>query len=118
MLGKIGTISNLDIDSNETIAEIDVSGFPVLWIRFTVAVASLTAFSVAFRLTGTDPYFTIASASGDFTTPEGPILGASGDLTGAAAGSHWLKLDVAGIQTVRLQGAGSSSTVVGVYRKG
>ena len=118
MLGKYGRISNIDVDSLETLAEINVDGCSVLWARFTVGVAVLSAFHVDFRLAGQDDYFNIADAAGDYTSPAGPILGASGDLTSAALGSHWIKLDVQGLHTVRLRAAGTSSTVAGTYSKG
>ncbi len=62
-------------------------------------------------------YLTIASAAGDYTAPEGPILGASGDLTIAAFGAtvHWLKLNVKAVHDVRIKAAGTSSTITGHF---
>ena len=110
-----GTISNLDVDALETLVEIDVTYAKVLYVQFTVAVASLTDFNVDYRAHVSGTYFNVASVAGDYTTPNAPVLKASGDLTASAAGSHWLKLDVEGVESVRLQAAGTSSTVVGYW---
>lgn len=112
-----GTISNADIDTIEDVATIDVTGFTNLFISFLVGTATLTAFRVDFRVHSSGDWFNIASVGGDYTFPAGPMLGASGDLTVAASGStvHWLKLDVTGVQAVRLQAAGTSSTITGHY---
>lgn len=110
-----GAISNLDVDALETVATIDVANAAILYIQFTVAVASLTDFNVDYRADATGSYFTVASVAGDYTTPNAPVLKASGDLTAAAAGTHWLKLDVEGIESVRIQASGTSSTIVGSW---
>lgn len=110
-----GTISNIDVDTIENLAEIDCTGFSTLYVSFTTTVA-FTSFDVAFRVHASGTYFTIASTTADFSTPEGPILGVSGDLTLAnSTDTHWLKLDVTGIQGVRLRAASSSANVSGHY---
>lgn len=114
-----GTISNQDVDTAETIAEIPVRGAEVLFCSFVVdnATANLSAFTVEFRVSAAGGYFTVASAGSAYTTPTAPVLAASGDLTAAAKGStvHYLKLDVRGIESVRLKAAGTSSSVTGHY---
>lgn len=112
-----GAFSNTDVDTAETILEIQVRTIEELWIEFVVGTANLSAFTVALKVREDGNWFTVASAAGDYTTPEGPILGASGDLTVAASGAtvHWLKLDVRGVDAVRLQAAGTSSTVAGSF---
>lgn len=112
-----GTISNQDVDTAETIAEIPVRGAEVLFCSFVVGTANLSAFTVEYRVSAAGGYFTVASASSAYTTPTAPVLAASGDLTGAASGAtvHYLKLDVRGIESVRLKAAGTSSTVTGHY---
>jgi hypothetical protein len=110
-----GTITNADVDALESLAEIDCSGFKTLFVSFATTVA-LTEFTVEFRVHASGTYFTIASASADYTSLEGAVLGASGDLTTATnSGTHWIKLDVEGVQSVRLQAASSSASVTGHY---
>lgn len=112
-----GAISNADVDSLEDVLELITAGREILNISFVVGTANLSAFQVAFRYHESGDWVTIASATADYTTPEGPILGASGDLTGAAFGAtvHFLSLDVRGTQSVRFKAAGTSSTITGHY---
>ncbi len=113
-----GPFSNSDVDSSEDVL---IKGIPldasILWLTFVVGTANLSAFTVEFRVHEDGGWASIASAAADYTSPEGPILGASGDLTTAASGStvHFLKLDVIGVQTVRIKAAGTSSTITGHY---
>jgi hypothetical protein len=108
-----GTFSNSDVDALEQIAEIPVSNSRRLYLSFTTTV-SFTGFQVAFRAHASGAYFVIATAAFDYTSPTGPILGASGDLTTAGPGvTHWLTLDVEGIESVRLQAASTNAAVSG-----
>jgi len=70
---------------------------------------------VDYRAHSSGTYFNVASVAGDYTTPNAPVLKASGDLTIAGVASHWLKLDVVGVESVRLQAAGTSSSVTGFW---
>ena len=112
-----GIITNTDIDALEEIIIIPTKEFERLWISFVVGTAALSAFSVDFRVHPSGDWFAIANAAGDFTTPEGPVLGASGDLTSAAQGAtvHFLNLDVQAVESVRLRAAGTSSTIAGHF---
>jgi hypothetical protein len=110
-----GAISNADVDALETVAEIDCQGFTTCFITFSTTVA-LTDFTVDFRVHASGSYVNIATDAADYTSLEGPILGASGDLTAASSsGTHWLKLDVTGVQSVRIQAASTSANVTGHY---
>lgn len=112
-----GTFTNADVDSLETVLEVKVRGYEEMWLSFVVGGANLSDFNVDYRVHADGGYFTVASDAGDYTSPDGPILGASGDLTLAAAGAtvHWLRLSVKGVHDVRIQAAGTSSTVTGHY---
>lgn len=114
-----GIISNTDIDALEQIALIPVNGRERLNVEVTVGVASLTAFEVAYKPvdSASSSFFVVASVTTDFTTPDvnAAVRGASGDLTGAAAGQHWLVLDTHGVAQVRLRAAGTSSTISGSW---
>ena len=114
-----GYFENLDVDTIETLADIPVKGQETLFVSFVVdnSTANLSAFTAAFRVATGAGFFTIASTATDFTVPAGPVLGASGDLTTAAKGTtvHWLRLDVRGVEMVRLEAAGTSSSVVGYF---
>jgi hypothetical protein len=110
-----GTFSNADIDTIETVGEFHVRDNEEMWLSFVVGTANLSDFNVDFRAHIQGSYFTVASVTADYTSPEGPILGASSDLTQAASGAtvHWLKLNVKGVESVRIQAAGTSSTITG-----
>jgi hypothetical protein len=112
-----GLISNADIDSLEEVIVISTKEFERLWITFVVGAANLSAFSVDFRVHPAGDWVAIANVAADFTTPEGPVLGASGDLTTAAFGAtvHFVSLDVQAVESVRLRAAGTSSTIAGHF---
>jgi hypothetical protein len=94
------------------IAEINTAGFGRLYFAFTVADAALTAFEVRMRPSADGPQFTLGSVAADYTTPEGLILGASGDLTIAGtSGNHFVFLDVRGVHEIEIWAAGTSSVV-------
>ena len=113
-----GTFSNLDVDASEVVLEVIVREHRHMWVTFVVGVASFTAFVVAYQAYPGGAFVTVASATADYTTGidvDGPVRGASGDLTGAAAGTHWLALNLGGVHAVRLSAAGANTTVVGGY---
>lgn len=112
-----GTFSNSDVDALEDVITIHVRDNENLWLTFLVGTANLSAFEVSFRNHQTGEWIVIASVTADYTTPEGPVLGASGDLTVAASGStpHFINLVVKGVHDVRLRAAGTSSTITGTW---
>lgn len=118
MLVASGPISNADVDALESLVEITVMGAERLFVQFTVATASLSDFLVEAKASDGMGYSTMATATGDFTTPVFPILKASGDLNAAASGStvHWMMMDCAGLHTVKLSAAGTSSVIAGQWR--
>lgn len=118
-----GLIDNAAVGASlEQIALIAVNGRERLNIEFVVGGANLNAFEVGYQpsdSTSSD-FFVVANATANFTTPaaNAAVRGASGDLTGAAAGAtiHWLVLDTKGIATVRLRAStGTSGTVSGSW---
>ncbi len=58
------------------------------------------------------------SATGDFTSPAGLLVGASGDLTALAPGIGWFIMDVTGIYKVKLQAACAVAGGISVVRGG
>jgi hypothetical protein len=114
---RTGTLLNADIDTSEEVAVIDTVGYGVLAVSFLVGVADLSAFIIQGRVHPSGGWFNLAAAGADFTSPNDPILGASGDITTAADGAtvHWFKMDVLGLDAVRFMVAGTSSTITGHY---
>jgi hypothetical protein len=105
--------------SEGTLLEIaSLTGVRRLWASFSVTVHDLNAFAVQAKFHPSGPYVTVRSAAGDFTTPKGILIDASGDLTILAANATgWLDLDVTGMQAVRIQAksASATGTLVDVY---
>lgn len=110
-----GPFSNSDVDAAEDVVTLKVRDMEELFLSFVVGTANLSAFTVEYRVAPEGGWFTVASAAGDYTSPDGVILGASGDLTTAAAGStvHWLNLSVKAVHDIRIRAAGTSSTISG-----
>lgn len=102
------------------VATIYVRQQEVLWVSFVVGVAALSQFVVQGRVGAAGTFFTLASAAADFTAPpaNGVIIGASGDLTTAAGDSttaRWIKIDVKGLESIKLRAAGTASTITGAF---
>ena len=112
-----GAFSNSDVDTSEDVLILGVIGNTTCWLTFVVGTADLTGFAVEYNIHPEGGWMSIASAAVDYTTPEGVVLGTSGDLTIAAAGAtvHFLKLDVTGVSSIRITAAGTSSTITGHY---
>jgi len=92
----------------------------VLWVAFVVGVAALSQFVVQARVGAAGTFFTLASAAADYTAPpaNGAIVGASGDLTTAAGDGttvRWLKIDVKGLESIKIRAAGTASTITGTF---
>lgn len=116
MSAAYGTLAQTGIGTLTTVATLDCSEKKTLFITFTVGVA-LTAFTVEVSVAHTGDFFTLASVAADYLTPEGPVLGASGDLTTAAISTtHWLKLNVDGIKHVRFKASSTAGTLTGHYQ--
>ena len=87
-----------------------------LFVVLTVAVASLTNFTIAARPTQTysNTAVTLYSTSADFTSPTGLLIGCSGDLTTQAAGTGWFIMDVRGMYQVELYATSGGTATIAV----
>ena len=106
------------VTASATVAEINVRECTTVFISFVVGVANLSAFTVEYRMDpNSSQYALMASAAADYTSPRGPVIGASADLTTAAFGAtvQFLMLDVRGVYAVRIKAAGTASTITGYY---
>lgn len=108
---RYGKTTNADVTSIEEVVSIETQGFSRLYIDLTVATAALTDFQVDYKVLD-GSVFTVATSSGDFTTPTFPVLKASGNLNAAATGHSWLILDVLGVTSVSLKAASGTSASV------
>lgn len=100
------------------VAVIGVQGFEQLGFVVSnwVTGGDLDAFAVQYLFHPDGDYQTVASASGDYTTPNWPVLAASDDPTTLAGGSTaMIVLDVRGVYSVKITAsANTTSTVVGL----
>jgi hypothetical protein len=105
---------------NTTLLSLRVDGLERIFVQFTVATQALDAFIIQARCSADATATTIASAAGDYTSPTGLMIKASGDLTGvAAAGSGWFVMDVRGLFEVNvLASAAVDSAAVSIYAGG
>lgn len=86
-----------------TLAELDVSRFERILFQFDVATQALDAFLIQARAHTDANYRSLYSIVGDYTSPTGILVGASGDLTTvAASGNGWFILDCKGLDGLRI----------------
>lgn len=97
---------NYAVQSLSTIpvATILVNGRQTLTLSVKVETYALGGFEVWFKHSeDQDDWIRRASAAANYTTPNAPILNASGDLTIQAIGTGWLQIDTRGVYAVQLR---------------
>lgn len=91
--------------------EFNVDGIAEVGISIDVTVQALDAFSISGRMSPATAYQVLYNLAGDFTTPAGAVIDASGDLTTqAAASSGWVLLNVLGLYSLKVQASGGNAT--------
>lgn len=106
-----GVANAMDNSGVQDIFTLDVRGMSRLCVRLVVATNALAAIQISALVTPNDStYILLASASGDFTTAQDPMIRASADLTTLATGSGWFILNVTGLATVKIS---ANSSAVG-----
>ena len=121
---RLREASNLDVSvaasGNTTLLDVPVYGLERLFVQFDVATNALDAFLIRARASADATTTTLYSSAGDFTSPSGLLVGASGDLTTLAAGSSgWFIMDVRGLWDVTIQASASGgAAVVDIYAGG
>jgi hypothetical protein len=101
-----------------TLCTINVENYERLIAQIVVAGQALDAFQIQVQTNG--DFFSLYSTAADFTSPQGLLVGSSGDLTTQAVGTGWLILDVRGVSHVRLQASSGNvaGSTVSVYAGG
>jgi hypothetical protein len=102
---------------NTALLTISTAGLERLFVQISVATQALDAFLIQGRAASGASFVTLFSAAGDFTSPAGLMVDASGDLTTlAASGTGWFVMDVRGLYEVKLLASGAvDSAAVTVY---
>lgn len=80
---------------------------------------ALDAFRVSAKFHKDGNYVLLFSVAGDFTSPAGLVVDASGDLTTLAAGTTgWLVLDVLGLYKIKIEASSAvGATTVDIFSR-
>ena len=101
-----------------SVMNVQTRNYKRLFCLVTASVQAFDQFVVYAKPHAANSVFaTIASASGDFTSPTSPMLGASGNLTALSGATGWFYMDVEGIDTVKISlafGADNGTWVIDV----
>ena len=122
-MAHIGSGSNVTIVSDlvfTTVADITIQpGFANLWFDFDLtAGAALTAFNTDIKAHASGNWYTVASATSDYTTNiQAPIKAVEDNpVVLAKSGNTLIWMDVKGLDSVRFQAkAGASDAVISDY---
>ncbi len=95
---------------NTALLTIPVEDVKELGLTFVVAGFALDTFLVQGRTHPDAAFVTLYSAAGDFTSPTGLVIDASGDLTTQAVGTGWLILDTRPLYEVKILASSSSAS--------
>jgi len=122
-MAHIGSGSNVTIVSDlvfTTVADITIQpGFANLWFDFDLtADAALTAFNTDIKAHASGNWYTVASATSDYTTNiQAPIKAVEDNpVVLAKSGNTLIWMDVKGLDSVRFQAkAGASDAVISDY---
>lgn len=99
---------------NTTLLEVPTDNISFLGVSVAPVTNNLDAFVIQARMHANDTYQTIRSTAGQFTTPTGVMLDASGDMTTlAAAATGWFLLDVLPFHSIKIlaSATGGASSV-------
>ena len=121
VLRSSNTALSVAATGNTTLLDLDVKDIERVFVQIAPTVQALDAFVVQIQPHSDGAFSTIASAAGDFTTPTGLMVGASGDLTTlAAAATGWFILDTRGLARVKILASANAAgaATVSVYAGG
>lgn len=104
---------------NTTLCTLDVNFVERLCIEVAVATQNLDGFVIKGRMHSGGSYLTLFDAAGDYTSPVGILIGASGDLTALAAGATgWFILDCLGFDQIQLLASAVANNAAVTIRAG
>ena len=101
-----------------SLCHINVSGLDRIFVQITVATAALTGFAIKAKSNTDAAASTLYSTAGDFTTPVGLLVGASGDLTIQGVGVGWFIMDVSGLESIILTATSGGTATLAVEAGG
>lgn len=90
-----------------------------LFVQITVAAAALTGFAVKAKATkAAAASVTLFNAAGDYTSPFGLMVDASGDLTIQGIGSGWFCLNVGGLEEITIAATSGGTATIAIEAGG
>ena len=98
--------------------DIDVRGITRLFVQLSVTIAALTGFRIKARALASAGYVTLYSSTADYSTPQGLLVGCSGDLSSQAIGEGWFALDVSGLESVQLHATSGGTAFLAINAGG
>lgn len=104
-----------------SVMELNISALERIFIQVSVIGRALDQFQISFRSNSDAPYSLMLSSAANFTTPQGIVVGASGDLTALAASTTgWVIIDVQSFHDIKIEAssAHSDGSTVSVYLGG
>ena len=102
--------AELDNQTLTSVVEVQTRNYKRLFCLVTASAQAFDQFVVyAKPHSATTVYATIASTSGNFTSPIRPMLGASGNLTALDGATGWFYMDVEAIDEVDIKLAFASA---------
>jgi hypothetical protein len=96
---------------NTQMLDVDTSNIERLAVEAVVTGFALDAFVITGKIHPSSTAVTLKSAAGDYTSPTGVMIVASGDLTTQAVGTGWFLMDVRPFSSVQV--LASSGNVAG-----
>lgn len=103
---------------NTTLLELSVINTSRLMLQVTPTTNALDAFIIQGRAHPDAVYSTLASAAADYTTPNYPVLKASGDLASLAADAvGWAIINTEGLESIKVlaSAAAAGTASVSIY---
>ena len=100
----------LDNSGVQDVFMIDVEGLAYIAVELNVGVNALAALQLKASFIAEDATpVTLRSVAGDFTTPKGVLLDASGDLTVLAVGQGWFIMRTSGMSKLIISANSSAA---------
>lgn len=100
---QIGAAVTVAAAGTTLVAQILTRHMEQMFCDISVITQALDAFQIHGRARGATSFRSMYSAAGDYTSPAGALIDASGDLTTiAAAGSGWFFMNVLGIDEIAI----------------
>lgn len=105
--------NQMDASADQDLFTLDVESLHRVCLKFTVAVAALTAFKIHAQFNPEDTVWVpLRILTGDFSTPKAPLIDATSGIFTQAAGVAYIILDVSGISKLKIAASSAGAPTV------